>query len=46
MLGLELIALAFSFVEMVDQIDPTLRQRPKRDVLVLEPGEFAYPAQD
>ena len=46
MLGLGLIALALWLVEMVNQVDPTIRRRIKRQVFLPGPKGLAYAAQE
>jgi hypothetical protein len=46
MLGLGLIALAFSFVEALNQVGPTIRQRIKRQVFLPDPKRLTYPVQE
>jgi hypothetical protein len=46
MLGLGLMALTLSLIEMVSQVDPTIRQQIKRQVFLPCPKGLAYAAQE
>ena len=46
MLGLGRMALTLSLLEMVSQVDPTIRQRIKRQVFLPGPKGLAYAAQE
>jgi hypothetical protein len=46
MLGLGFIALTLSLVEMVNQVDPTIRQRIKRQVFLPGSKGLAYAVQE
>jgi hypothetical protein len=46
MLGLGLIALTLSLIEMVNQGDPTIWQRIKRQVFLPCPKGLAYAVQE
>ena len=46
MLELGFVALTLSVVEMLDQIDPPIRQRLKWQVFLPSPKGLAYAAQE